>query len=117
MLAKYNNLNLFITEFGNKIFTLILQIAENLIMKDNKTEEIKVLVAKRLKALKGEIPYNEISGKCHTTSARISDVANNKIDCQLTTLIDIAIGLRIHPKELFNINFDFEKYYSELDGK
>lgn len=96
---------------------MILQIAENLIMKDNKTEEIKALIARRLKDIKGDIPYNEISGKCHTTSARISDVANNNIDCQLTTLIDIAIGLRVHPRELLNIDFDFGKYYSELDGR
>ena len=95
---------------------MILQIAENLFMKDNKTNEIKALIAKRLKEIKGDIPYNEISGKCHTTSARISDVANNNIDCQLTTLIDIAIGLRVHPKTLLDIDFDFEKYYAELDG-
>lgn len=86
-------------------------------MKDNKTNEIKALIAKRLKDIKGNIPYNEISGKCHTTSARISDVANNNIDCQLTTLIDIAIGLRVHPKNLLDIDFDFENYYAELDGK
>lgn len=86
-------------------------------MKDNKTEQIKALIAGRVKEIKGETPYNEISGKCHTTSARISDVANNKIDCQLTTLIDIAIGLRVHPNQLLEIDFDFEKYYAELDGK
>ncbi|MEO2061896.1 MAG: hypothetical protein ABGW97_02850 [Christiangramia sp.] len=86
-------------------------------MKDNKTEQIKALIAGRVKEIKGETSYNEISGKCQTTPARISDVANNKIDCQLTTLIDIAIGLRIHPKELLDIDFDFENYYGELDGK
>lgn len=96
---------------------MILQIAEKHNMKDNKTEEIKALIAARLKQIKGNIPYSEISGKCHTTAARISDVANNNIDCQLTTLIDIAIGLRIHPKDLLNIDFDFKKYYSDLDGE
>jgi hypothetical protein len=106
-----------ITEIGNKIFTVILQIAEKQNMKDDKAEEIKALVATRLKQIKGDIPYNEISGKCHTTAARISDVANNNIDCQLTTLIDIAIGLRVHPKDLLNIDFDFKEYYRSLDGK
>ena len=43
------------------------------------------------------------------------DIANNKIYCQLSTFIEIATGLRIHPKELFDIVFDFEEYYSELD--
>lgn len=86
-------------------------------MKDNKTEEIKTLIAGRLKQIKGDISYNEISGKCHTTAARISDVANNNIDCQLTTLIDIAIGLRVHPMDLLNIDYDFKEYYRSLDGK
>lgn len=86
-------------------------------MKDKKAEEIKAMIAARLKQIKGEVSYNEVSGKCNTTAARISDVANNKIDCQVTTLIDIAIGLRIHPKDLFNIDFDFKKYYHDLDGK
>jgi len=108
---------LFITEFGNKIFIVILQIAEKQGMKDNKAEEIKAMIAARLKQIKGDIPYNEISGKCHTTAARISDVANNNIDCQLTTLIDIAIGLRVPPKDLLNIDFDFKEYFSDLDGK
>jgi len=96
---------------------VILQIAKKAIMKDDKTEEIKALIAKRLKNIKGDTPYDKISGKCQTTSARISDVANNNIDCQLTTFINIAIGLRVHPKELLSIDFDFEKYYDELDGK
>ncbi len=108
---------MFITEFGNKIFIVILQIAEKQDMKDNKAEEIKAMIAARLKQIKGDIPYNEISGKCNTTAARISDVANNNIDCQLTTLIDIAIGLRVHPKDFLNIDFDFKKYYRDLDGK
>ncbi len=96
---------------------MILQIAEKQNMKDNKVEEIKALIAARLKQIKGDIPYNEISGKCHTTAARISDVANNNIDCQLTTLIDIAIGLRVHPMDLLNIDYDFKEYYRSLDGK
>lgn len=86
-------------------------------MKENKTEKIKGLIALKLKEIKGDMPYSKISEKCNTTAARISDVANNNIDCQLTTFIDIAIGLRIHPKTLFDISFDFDEYYSQLDGK
>ena len=90
---------------------------QNTIMKDNKTEKIKELIAIKLKKTKGDLPYSKISERCNTTAARISDVANNNIDCQLTTFIDIAIGLRIHPKDLLDISFDFEEYYSQLDGK
>ena len=86
-------------------------------MEDNKSEEIKSLIAKKVKYLKGDLTYDKISRRCNTTAARISDVANNKIDCQISTLIDIAIGLRVHPKDLLDIDFDFDKYFSELDGE
>ncbi|HIC8755748.1 MULTISPECIES: hypothetical protein [Elizabethkingia] len=84
-------------------------------MNEFKTAEIKRMVSERIKEIKGQTPYSKIAEKCNTTAARISDVANNKIDCQLSTFIEIATGLRIHPKDLFEIMFDFEGYYSELD--
>ncbi|HFK5583533.1 hypothetical protein CMU59_17100 [Elizabethkingia anophelis] len=84
-------------------------------MNEFKTAEIKRMVSERIKEIKGQTPYSKIAEKCNTTAARISDVANNKIDCQLSTFIEIATGLRIHPKDLFEIMFDFEEYYSELD--
>ena len=86
-------------------------------MTDKKAERIKELIASKIKDVKGDLPYSKISERCNTTAARISDVANNNIDCQLTTFIDIAIGLRIHPKDLLDISFDFDEYYSQLDGK
>lgn len=86
-------------------------------MNEFKTKIIKELIANKIKELKSDIPYSKISERCNTTAARISDVANNKIDCQLSTFIDIATGLRIHPKDLFDILFDFDEYYAALDGK
>ncbi len=84
-------------------------------MSEFKTNDIKKLVAEKIKEIKGDTPYSKIAEKCNTTAARISDVSNNKIDCQLSTIIEIATGLRIHPKELFDIVFDFNEYYTELD--
>lgn len=84
-------------------------------MSEFKTSEIKLLVAEKIKEIKGDIPYSKIAAKCNITAARISDVSNDKIDCQLSTFIEIATGLRISPKELFDIDFDFKEYYSQLD--
>lgn len=84
-------------------------------MNEIRTEEIKKLIAEKIKTAKGDTPYSKIAEKCNVTSARISDVANNKINCQLSTLLEIATGSRIHPKELFDIAFDFDIYYAELD--
>jgi len=96
----------------------LLQIADKpAVMNEDKVEKIKELISQKIKEKKGETPYARIAERCNTSAARISDAANNKIDYRISTLIDIAIGLRIHPKELFDIYFDFEAYYSNLDGK
>lgn len=84
-------------------------------MNEYKTDEIKKLVAAKIKEFKGDTPYTKIAEKCNTTAARISDVANNRIDCQISTFIEIATGLRKNPKELFDILFDFDEYFTELD--
>jgi hypothetical protein len=85
-------------------------------MEEFQTERIKELVAAKIKEIKGVTPYAEIAGKCNTSPAKISNAANNKIDCRLSTFIEIATGMRIHPKELFDIMFDFDDYYANLDG-
>lgn len=84
-------------------------------MDENKTPEIKKLVANKIKTLKGNQPYSFLANKANITPARISDAANNKIDFRISTLIEIAIALRVNPKELFDIDFNFEEYYKELD--
>ncbi len=84
-------------------------------MNEFKTDEIKALVAQKIKEIKGKTPYSKIAEKCNLTEARVSDAANNKIDYQLSTLIEIATGLRVHPREIFDILFDFKEYYDELD--
>ncbi|MBP4142053.1 helix-turn-helix transcriptional regulator [Flavobacterium sp. P4023] len=83
---------------------------------ENKTKEIKELIAQKVKSLKGENTYAKIAAKCEIHSGKISNIANNKIDCQLSSLIELAKGLRVHPRDLFNIDFDFEKYYDDLDS-
>ena len=85
-------------------------------MNEFKTEKIKELIAEKIKELKGDTSYTDIARKCNVYPGKISNVANNKIDCQLTSLIKIATGLRVHPKDLFDIMFDFNEYYANLDG-
>lgn len=84
-------------------------------MDESRTKEIKELISKRIKELKGNTPYDKLATKSNITSARFSDSANNRINYQISTLIEIATALRIHPKELFELEFDFEQYYKDLD--
>lgn len=85
-------------------------------MNEYKTEKIKELIAQKIKELKGDTSYANIARKCNVHPGKISNVANNKINCQLTSLIEIATGLRVHPKIIFDIVFDFDEYYADLDG-
>lgn len=84
-------------------------------MDEDKVNEIKRLIADKIKSLKGEQAYSTLANKSNLTPARISDAANNKIDFRISTLIEIAIALRVSPKELVDIEFNFEDYYKELD--
>nr|WP_317632972.1 helix-turn-helix domain-containing protein [uncultured Flavobacterium sp.] len=85
-------------------------------MQEDRTNEIKKLIAEKIKTLKGEIPYSTLANKSNLTAARISDAANNKIDFRISTLIEIATALRVNPKELFDIEFNFDEYYNELEN-
>jgi len=85
-------------------------------MNEYKTKIIKELIAQKIKELKGDTTYADIARKCNVYPGKISNVANNITDCQLTSLIEIATGLRVHPKEIFDIMFDFDEYYADLDG-
>gem|GEM_PF-805493 len=84
-------------------------------MDEDKVNEIKKLIADKIKSLKGEQAYSTLANKSNLTAARLSDAANNKIDFRISTLIEIAIALRVTPKELLEIEFNFEEYYEELD--
>ncbi|MEN2436493.1 helix-turn-helix transcriptional regulator [Weeksellaceae bacterium A-14] len=47
------------------------------------------------------------------TKATVSDIENGKRNLSFTTLIDLAKGMNRHPKELFDFEFDIEKYKIE----
>jgi len=42
------------------------------------------------------------------TKGTISDIENGKRNLSLTTLIDLANGLKVHPKELFDFEFELK---------
>lgn len=43
------------------------------------------------------------------TKATLSDIENGKRNAAVTTLLDLARGLKIHPKKLLDFNFKFEE--------
>jgi transcriptional regulator with XRE-family HTH domain len=59
----------------------------------------------KLRKKKG-LSIRELSSRCDVDYAKISKLENNKANLTLTTLIEIAEGLDIHPRDLLDIDFD-----------
>ena len=60
---------------------------------------------KKVREKKG-LSIRELASRCDVDYAKISKLENSKANLTLTTLIELAEGLEIHPKELLSITFD-----------
>lgn len=61
------------------------------------------------------LSYRELAQKCDVDHSNISKIEKGEVDLRISTIQELAKGLRIHPKELFDIEFDFKKFYAGLD--
>ena len=61
------------------------------------------------------LSYRELAQKCDVDHSNISKIEKGEVDLRISTIQELAKGLKIHPKELFDIEFDFKKFYSGLD--
>ncbi len=76
-------------------------------MKEKNQKRI-TLVGQRLAELRKQkgLSYRELAAQCDIDFQKISKVEKGKANLSVTTLIEIAEGLGIHPKELLDINFE-----------
>jgi transcriptional regulator with XRE-family HTH domain len=76
-------------------------------MKGKDEKRLKKFAAqlKKMREKKG-ISQRELASLCDIDHAKINRLENNKSNLTLTTLIELAEGLGVHPKELIDINFD-----------
>lgn len=49
-----------------------------------------------------------LAARCNVDHAKISDIENGKEDFMFSTLIELAKGLEVQPKELLDFEFDLE---------
>ncbi len=47
-----------------------------------------------------------LSSRCEVDFGKISKIENSKANLVITTLIELADGLGVHPRELLDIDFD-----------
>lgn len=51
------------------------------------------------------ISQRGLASRCDVDYGKISKIENNKANLSLTTLIELAEGLEMHPKDLLDIDF------------
>jgi transcriptional regulator with XRE-family HTH domain len=56
-----------------------------------------------------KISLDELASRCDVTKGNISNIENGKKDFTFTTFLEIAKGLKVHPKHLLDHNFKFLK--------
>lgn len=76
-------------------------------MKEKDKKRLKKFGAqlKKLRKKKG-LSVRELSTRCDVDYGKISKLENNKANLTLTTLIELAEGLEVHPKMLLDTDFD-----------
>lgn len=68
---------------------------------------------KDLRITSGLTQDDVVLNSAKLTKGTISDIENGKRNFSFTTLIDLANGLKKHPKELFDLDFDGADYKIE----
>ena len=51
---------------------------------------------------KKNLSVRDVSYACSIDNSKISKIENGQINVTLTTILDLAKGLEVHPKELFD---------------
>lgn len=55
------------------------------------------------------LSFRSLSYKCEIDYADLNKIEKGKRNITLSTIIELAKGLEIHPKELFNFDFSIEE--------
>ncbi len=76
-------------------------------MKEKDKKRLKKFAAQLIKLRKKKgLSQRELSSRCDVDYGKISKLENNKANLTVTTLIELAEGLEVHPKMLLDIDFE-----------
>lgn len=83
--------------------SLTLSFQESYCMKEKDKKRLKKfgLLLRKIREKKG-LSVRELASRCDVEYAKISRLENNKANLTLTTLLELAEGLEIEPKELLD---------------
>ncbi|MFD2586044.1 helix-turn-helix domain-containing protein [Croceitalea marina] len=79
-------------------------------MKERLKREILVLFGKRLKELRKQrnLSLRMLEKECEIDNSYISKIEHGKTNISFHTIIELAGALKLHPKELFDFEFEWK---------
>ena len=74
-------------------------------------DEFKILFGVQLEKLrtKKDLSLRGLAQRCYIDHSDIGKIEKGQINIQLGTIMELARGLNVHPKELFDFKFDLDK--------
>ena len=72
-------------------------------------KQIKIQFGKRLASVRKEkkLSFRQLSYRCDVDPSDIKKYEKGQKNLRLTTIVDLASGLEVEPKELLNFDFSF----------
>lgn len=77
--------------------------------REKKKKEILKKFGNRLSELRKaeNLSFRELAARCDVDHSDIKKYENGEKDLRLLTIVDLAIGLDVHPQELLNFDVKF----------
>lgn len=72
---------------------------------------LQISLGNKVKELRNEkkLSLRQLAQRCDLDYSDISKYEKGEVNIQLSTLYELARGLNVHPKELFNFDFKFSE--------
>lgn len=73
-------------------------------MKSKQTEKYLTKLGEHIKQLRESqgLSYRELSARCSIEPGRIHDIETGKLNITVSTVVELAAGLGVHPTEILN---------------
>lgn len=78
---------------------------------ESKKLKFQYLLGLRIKQLRSEnkLSLRQLSQKCDLDYSDIGKYEKGEVNIQLSTIYELAKGLEVHPKKLFDFDISFEE--------
>lgn len=79
--------------------------------KETNKIQFQLLFGERIKQFRKlkKLSLRQLSQRCNLDYSDIAKYEKGEVNIQLSTVLELAKGLEIHPKELFDFDFEIDK--------